>query len=66
MVSLICNIDAECEKLLICKTDLDCVKVLHFDIEVNPNIQFKCLFIKDKNVILEKKSDSFCYLMIVL
>lgn len=35
MASLICNIDADCEKLLICKTDLDCVKVLHFDIEKN-------------------------------
>nr|XP_043617965.1 DNA-directed primase/polymerase protein [Erigeron canadensis] len=35
MASLICNIDADCEKLLICKMDLDCVKVLHFDIERN-------------------------------
>ncbi|KAI3762496.1 hypothetical protein L1987_52926 [Smallanthus sonchifolius] len=35
MVSLICNIDAECEKLLVCKMDLDCVKVLHFDVERN-------------------------------
>ncbi|CAH1445525.1 unnamed protein product [Lactuca virosa] len=38
MVSLICNIDADCEKLLICKTDLDCVKVLHFDIEKNMDL----------------------------
>ncbi|KAI3757674.1 hypothetical protein L6452_05217 [Arctium lappa] len=35
MVSLICNIDADCEKNLICKMDLDCVKVLHFDVERN-------------------------------
>ncbi|XP_076889999.1 uncharacterized protein LOC143540933 [Bidens hawaiensis] len=35
MASLICNIDADCEKLLVCKMDLDCVKVLHFDIERN-------------------------------
>ncbi|KAI7756664.1 hypothetical protein M8C21_033578 [Ambrosia artemisiifolia] len=35
MTSLICNIDADCEKLLVCKMDLDCVKVLHFDIEKN-------------------------------
>lgn len=34
MESLICNMDADCEKLLICKMDLDCVKALHFDTEV--------------------------------
>lgn len=34
MASLICNMDADCEKLLVCKMDLDCVKTLHFDTEV--------------------------------
>ncbi|KAG8652962.1 DNA-directed primase/polymerase protein isoform X7 [Manihot esculenta] len=33
MASLICNMDADCEKLLVCKMDLDCVKTLHFDTE---------------------------------
>ncbi|KAF2315540.1 hypothetical protein GH714_040041 [Hevea brasiliensis] len=28
MASLICNMDADCEKLLVCKMDLDCVKTL--------------------------------------
>ncbi|EEF49044.1 conserved hypothetical protein [Ricinus communis] len=35
MASLICNMDADCEKLLVCKMDLDCVKTLHFDTEAN-------------------------------
>ncbi|PWA93033.1 DNA primase [Artemisia annua] len=35
MVSLICNVGADCEKLLICKMDLDCIKVLHYDTERN-------------------------------
>ncbi|XP_057426931.1 uncharacterized protein LOC130720319 [Lotus japonicus] len=39
MASLICKIDAGCEKLLVCKTDLDCVKTLHFDTEVNGNLE---------------------------
>lgn len=34
MASLICNMDADCEKLLICKMDSDCVKALQFDTEV--------------------------------
>lgn len=34
MASLICNMDADCEKLLVCKMDLDCVKTLQFDTEV--------------------------------
>nr|XP_011470310.1 PREDICTED: DNA-directed primase/polymerase protein isoform X4 [Fragaria vesca subsp. vesca] len=37
MASLICNLDADCEKLLVCKSDLDCIKTLHFDTEVNPS-----------------------------
>lgn len=45
MVSLICNIDADCEKLLVCKLDLDCVKVLHFDIEVSLIYISLCLFV---------------------
>lgn len=35
MASLICNVDADCEKLLVCKTDLDCVKTLQFEMEVS-------------------------------
>ncbi|XP_050225138.1 uncharacterized protein LOC126674696 [Mercurialis annua] len=35
MESLICNMDANCKKLLVCKMDLDCVKTLHFDTETN-------------------------------
>ncbi|GMY07329.1 DNA-directed primase/polymerase protein [Fagus crenata] len=38
MASLICNMDADCEKLLVCKMELDCVKTLLFDTEVNHNI----------------------------
>ena len=45
MVSLICNIDADCEKLLICKMDLDCVKVLHFDVEVNLIYKFLYFYV---------------------
>ncbi|KAL3524326.1 hypothetical protein ACH5RR_017160 [Cinchona calisaya] len=33
MVSLICCMDIDCEKLLICKMDLDCAKALHFETE---------------------------------
>ncbi|CAH9110259.1 unnamed protein product [Cuscuta europaea] len=39
MASLICNMDAECEKLLVCKMDSDCVRNLHFDTEITENIQ---------------------------
>ncbi|KAL2922067.1 DNA-directed primase/polymerase protein [Bienertia sinuspersici] len=35
MASLICNIDDDCEKLLVCKMELDCIKTLQFDTEVN-------------------------------
>ncbi|XP_040367333.1 DNA-directed primase/polymerase protein isoform X6 [Rosa chinensis] len=37
MASLICNLEVDCEKLLVCKSDLDCIKTLHFDTEVNPS-----------------------------
>ncbi|GLT31227.1 hypothetical protein SLA2020_059780 [Shorea laevis] len=37
MVSLICNLDVDCERLLVCKMELDCVKTLHFDTEVASN-----------------------------
>uniref|UniRef100_A0A7C9CL28 DNA-directed primase/polymerase protein n=1 Tax=Opuntia streptacantha TaxID=393608 RepID=A0A7C9CL28_OPUST len=37
MASLICNIDDDCEKLLVCKMELDCIKTLQFDTEVNYN-----------------------------
>ncbi|KAF7129358.1 hypothetical protein RHSIM_Rhsim10G0052100 [Rhododendron simsii] len=39
MASLICNMDADCEKLLICKMDSDCVKALEFDTEINSEFQ---------------------------
>ncbi|KAL0400685.1 UNVERIFIED_CONTAM: hypothetical protein Slati_4098400 [Sesamum latifolium] len=39
MASLICNMDADTEKLLICKMDLECVKALHFETEITNNIQ---------------------------
>uniref|UniRef100_A0A803PQA3 DNA-directed primase/polymerase protein n=1 Tax=Cannabis sativa TaxID=3483 RepID=A0A803PQA3_CANSA len=35
MDSLICNMDADCEKLLVCKMDLLCTKILQFNTEVN-------------------------------
>lgn len=38
MDSLICNMDADCEKLLVCKMDDDCVKTLQFDMERNHNL----------------------------
>ncbi|PON58210.1 DNA primase, UL52/UL70 type, Herpesviridae [Parasponia andersonii] len=37
MASLICNMDVDCEKLLVCKMDLLCVKTLQFNTEVNHN-----------------------------
>ncbi|GAV76314.1 Herpes_UL52 domain-containing protein [Cephalotus follicularis] len=43
MASLICKMDADCEKLLLCKMELDCVKTLHFDTEqVNQNYGKYC------------------------
>ncbi|XP_060190078.1 uncharacterized protein LOC132619142 isoform X2 [Lycium barbarum] len=39
MASLICNMDAGFEKLLICKMDLDCLKALQFDTESTGNFQ---------------------------
>ncbi|KAK6155642.1 hypothetical protein DH2020_009890 [Rehmannia glutinosa] len=39
MASLICNMDADSEKLLICKMDIDCVKALHFETEITNDIQ---------------------------
>lgn len=41
MASLICNIDDECEKLLVCKMELDCIKTLQFDTEVNYNYKHR-------------------------
>lgn len=38
MASLICNMDADCEKLLVCKMELDCVKTLQFDTELHDNL----------------------------
>ncbi|CAA0812942.1 DNA primases [Striga hermonthica] len=38
MTSLICNVDADTEKLLICKMDLECVKALHFETEITSNV----------------------------
>ncbi|KAF7802077.1 DNA-directed primase/polymerase protein isoform X1 [Senna tora] len=34
MASLICNMDVDCEKLLVCKKESDCVKSLCYDTEV--------------------------------
>ncbi|KAH9646783.1 DNA primase [Citrus sinensis] len=42
MASLICNMDADCEKLLVCKMELDCVKTLQFDTEVHDNLGKYC------------------------
>nr|XP_019067213.1 DNA-directed primase/polymerase protein isoform X1 [Solanum lycopersicum] len=39
MASLICNMDADFEKLLICKMDLDCMKALQFDTESTRSFQ---------------------------
>lgn len=39
MASLICNMDDDCEKLLVCKTSLDCAKTLQFDTEVTHSCQ---------------------------
>ncbi|GJR34279.1 hypothetical protein Tco_1209963, partial [Tanacetum coccineum] len=35
MVSLICNVGADCEKLLICNMDIDFIKFLNYDTERN-------------------------------
>ena len=34
MASLICNLDDDCEKLLVCKMELNCVKTLQFEMKV--------------------------------
>ncbi|XP_015169918.1 DNA-directed primase/polymerase protein isoform X3 [Solanum tuberosum] len=39
MASLICNMDADLEKLLICTVDLDCMKALQFDTESTRSFQ---------------------------
>ncbi|KAM3301562.1 DNA-directed primase/polymerase protein isoform X1 [Capsicum chacoense] len=39
MASLICNMDADFEKLLICTMNLDCIKVLQFDTESTRSFQ---------------------------
>nr|GMC67130.1 DNA-directed primase/polymerase protein isoform X1 [Ipomoea batatas] len=39
MGSLICNIDADCERLLVCKMDSDCVRTLHFNTEIAQSFQ---------------------------
>ncbi|XP_055830768.1 uncharacterized protein LOC129899748 isoform X1 [Solanum dulcamara] len=39
MASLICNMDADFEKLLICTMDLDCMKALQFDTESTRSFQ---------------------------
>lgn len=39
MASLICNMDADFEKLLICTVDLDCMKALQFDTESTRSFQ---------------------------
>ncbi|XP_022141220.1 DNA-directed primase/polymerase protein [Momordica charantia] len=47
MASLICNVDAECEKLLVCKMDLDCVKTLQFEMEEKCNFGRHFSFAKE-------------------
>ncbi|KAJ0099123.1 hypothetical protein Patl1_20227 [Pistacia atlantica] len=42
MASLICNMDADCDKLLVCKLELDCVKTLQFDTELHNNYGKYC------------------------
>ncbi|KAJ4705942.1 DNA-directed primase/polymerase protein-like [Melia azedarach] len=42
MASLICNMDADSEKLLVCKMELDCVKTLQFDTELHNNLGRYC------------------------
>ncbi|XP_044467882.1 DNA-directed primase/polymerase protein [Mangifera indica] len=42
MASLICNIDADCNKRLVCKLELDCVKTLQFDTELHNNFGKYC------------------------
>ncbi|KAI4383136.1 hypothetical protein MLD38_009012 [Melastoma candidum] len=39
LASLICNIDADCEKLLVCKPELDCARNLQFHTEVNADVR---------------------------
>ncbi|KAH0708024.1 hypothetical protein KY289_013100 [Solanum tuberosum] len=39
MASLICNMDADLEKLLICTVDLDCMRALQFDTESTRSFQ---------------------------
>ncbi|KAG7014744.1 DNA-directed primase/polymerase protein [Cucurbita argyrosperma subsp. argyrosperma] len=47
MASLICNVDADCDKLLVCKTDLDCVKTLQFEMEEKCNFGRQFSFAKE-------------------
>ncbi|RAL54223.1 hypothetical protein DM860_018203 [Cuscuta australis] len=62
MASLICNMDADCEKLLVCKMDSDFVKTLHFDTETTENFQQD--FIPHASVLNSFEGDpSRAYLM---
>ncbi|VFQ67577.1 unnamed protein product [Cuscuta campestris] len=62
MASLICNMDADCEKLLVCKMDSDFVKTLHFDTETTENFQQN--FIPHASVLNSFEGDpSRAYLM---
>ncbi|XP_022865174.1 DNA-directed primase/polymerase protein [Olea europaea var. sylvestris] len=63
MESLICNMDADCEKLLICKMDLDCVKALHFDTEVTSSSSKRSCFPRDFHLNAYTSDDSKSYLM---
>lgn len=47
MASLICNVDADCEKFLVCKMDLDCVKTLQFEMEEKCNFGRHFSFAKE-------------------
>ncbi|KAG8381247.1 hypothetical protein BUALT_Bualt06G0102700 [Buddleja alternifolia] len=63
MASLICNVDADSEKLLICKMDLDCVKALHFETEITNNIQKHSGFLEKFDLNVCTNDASATYLM---
>ncbi|KAL2527356.1 DNA primase [Abeliophyllum distichum] len=63
MESLICNMDADCEKLLICKMDLDCVKALHFDTEVTSSSRKHSCFPREFHLDAFTSNASKTYLM---
>ncbi|OWM79590.1 hypothetical protein CDL15_Pgr023002 [Punica granatum] len=63
MASLICNMDSDCEKLLVCKAELDCAKTLRFDTEINGNFRNQYRLSQEFDLNVSTSNASVAYLM---